>query len=272
MSQVYGVVATAESSGGDVSALISRLNQAEALVRAGDSDSLARATSIVADVGVAAEAALSAGRQSMTFRYVSIAATLVVLGIVGVLVYFYGSKLFLTLQLRSNRSNGELERRRSLEKEFKIVSFALIGLLSVITVYPMLSAGWMTEPFSELGVMGPSGKLGDYPSQVAVNEEFSLLVYVGDHEGHSGYYRVSLKLGDQNSDVSDTKPLDVTPIDYWNVFLLKGGSFTQPVTLSMFRAGPDQCIVFELSMFEPKTNTFVYKSWIQLWINVIANE
>jgi uncharacterized membrane protein len=140
--------------------------------------------------------------------------------------------------------------------------------MAVMTIYPILSAERIIEPFSEIGVLGANGKLGDYPSQVTVGQKFSIFIYVGDHEGRSGYYRISAKLGDQNSSISDTIPLAITPVDYWDVFLMNEGNTTVPVTLSVDRAGLNQRFVFELSVFDPKTNVFIYKSWSQLWLNV----
>lgn len=103
MQEAYRLIAVAESSGGDVSALIPKLNQAAALVRNNDADSLARALNLTTEVMNSAVAAGSAGAQSVFIKYVTIWVTLVVLGVAGILVYLYGSRLFWRLWLWSKR-------------------------------------------------------------------------------------------------------------------------------------------------------------------------
>src|SRR5512138_1612711 len=95
-----------------------------------------------------------------------------------------------------------------MDDEIKIASIGLIVVMMGITVYPVLSAHRVVEPFSELGILGPNGKLGDYPSELAVGEPISLFLYVGNQEGSAQYYRVDVKLGGREQNVSDTAPLE----------------------------------------------------------------
>ena len=156
-----------------------------------------------------------------------------------------------------------------IDDELKLIALALIGMMAVIAVYPVLSANRVVEPFTELGVLGPNGKLGDYPKEVRVDEKFNLFLYLGNHEGRVQYYRVLAKLGNQASNVSDTQPMDAPIFASWDVLLVNEQNRTMPVTLSIGEAGVNLRLVFELYRFNIESAGFVYhERWTQLWMNV----
>ncbi len=83
----------------------------------------------------------------------------------------------------------------------------IVGLLLVIagfTVFQTFFADRLVEPFSELGILGPNMKIGDYPRELAVGEDFDLFLYMRNHMGSPQMYRVYVKLGDRGLNVSDT--------------------------------------------------------------------
>ena len=156
-----------------------------------------------------------------------------------------------------------------IDDELKLIALALIGVMAVIAVYPVLSANRVVEPFTELGVLGANGKLGDYPKEVRVDEKFNLFLYLGNHEGRAQYYRVLAKLGNQASNVSDTQPMDAPIFASWDVLLGNEQNRTMPVTLSIGEAGVNLRLVFELYRFNTESAGFVYhERWTQLWMNV----
>lgn len=156
-----------------------------------------------------------------------------------------------------------------IDDELKLIALALIGMMAVIAVYPVLSANRVVEPFTELGVLGQYGKLGDYPKEVRVDEKFNLFLYLGNHEGRAQYYRVLAKLGNQASNVSDTQPMDAPIFASWDVLLGNEQNRTMPVTLSIGEAGVNLRLVFELYRFNTESSGFVYhERWTQLWMNV----
>ena len=158
-----------------------------------------------------------------------------------------------------------------IDDEVKAVALILIGLMAAVAVYPILAESRVVEPFSELGVLGPNGKLGDYPRELVVGQPFRLFLYVGNHEGRSEYYRVLVKLGNQDSIVSDTVPLDAPVVASWIVLLPNESNSTIPISLNLPRAGLNQRIIFELYRFEPAVKVFVYhQRWNQIWMNVTA--
>ena len=79
----------------------------------------------------------------------------------------------------------------------KIQAFVIVGLLAytALTVAPIILGDRIVEPFSELGILGPGMKLGDYPRLVEAGEDMSLHMYLGNHEGRPTYYQVQVKLG-----------------------------------------------------------------------------
>ena len=142
---------------------------------------------------------------------------------------------------------------------------------AVVAVYPVLKEWRMGEPFSELGVLGPNGKIGDYPRDLVVGQEFSLLLYVGNHEGQSEYYRVEVKSVDQTLNISDTMPLDFPSFRSWETVLGNESNTTIPITMSLGETGPNRRLVFELWRYNPSSHVFVYNQrWTQLWFNVTA--
>lgn len=156
-----------------------------------------------------------------------------------------------------------------IDDELKIVALALIVVMGVVAVYPILNSMQTIEPFSELGVLGPNGNLGDYPKQVAVNQSFNLFIYVNNNEGRSQYYRVQAKLGDQASNPNNLTPLDVTPFASWEVILMNGQNSSLPVTMTLNEPGLNKKLVFELQAYNTETGNFVYNQrWVQLWMNV----
>ena len=140
-----------------------------------------------------------------------------------------------------------------------------------VAVYPVLSASRIVEPFSELGILGPNMKLGDYSREVRIGERMDLYLYVGNHEGTVQYYRVLVKLGDQSMNVSDTDPLDAPVLASYEMILLNESNSTTPITLSVNKPGLNQRLVFELHRLDTASQVFVYhQRWNQLWLNVTA--
>ncbi|MEM2622963.1 MAG: hypothetical protein QXI35_08890, partial [Candidatus Nezhaarchaeales archaeon] len=53
-----------------------------------------------------------------------------------------------------------------LDEEVLAVLAAIIVVSATFAVAQALSIGVVREPFSELGLLGPAGLIGDYPRQV----------------------------------------------------------------------------------------------------------
>jgi uncharacterized membrane protein len=137
-----------------------------------------------------------------------------------------------------------------------------------VVVYPVLSSHRVIEPFSELGVLGQDGKLGDYPHQVTAGGVVKLFLYVGNDEGSVQYYRVDVKVGDQEQNISDVVPLDAPVISSYELVISNGANTTTPISFSVDDVGLNRRVVFELYRYDADLGGFNYQLWAQLWMNV----
>ena len=153
----------------------------------------------------------------------------------------------------------------------KIQAAIIIVLLgyAVLTAAPIILGDRIVEPFSELGVLGPNMKLGDYPREVVAGEEVRLYIFLGNHEGVPTYYRILVKEGDRSMNVSDTEPYPGASINILERILENESNYTRPVTISMREPGLNRRLVFELHKYDADSRSFVYDGiWTQLWLNV----
>ena len=143
-------------------------------------------------------------------------------------------------------------------------------MLAVLAaIYPILPANG--ESFSELGVLGPGQKIAGYPTTVSVGQQFTLYVYVGNHEGMATYYQVLVKEGNQATVISNSTSASLPPVLTRSLVLEDNSSSIFPVNLSMTTAGLNQRLIFELWMFNSTTAGFAYTGLFdQIWMNVTA--
>ena len=158
-----------------------------------------------------------------------------------------------------------------IDDEVKLITLVLIGAIVVVAISPIIASSKIVEPLSELGILGPNGKLGDYPNEVKVGERVNLFIYVGNQEGRSMYYQVLAKLGDELSTLSDIKTLDATPFAVLKTVLMNGQNTILPITLSFDSVGLNKRLVFELYKYNPDSKSFEYDNkLVQLWLNITS--
>jgi len=150
---------------------------------------------------------------------------------------------------------------------------AVLAAISIVAAALACSqafyAGRVIEPFSELGLLGPGGKIGDYPKEVVAGSPFRLNVYVGNHEGKAMYYRVLVKVGDKSSVVNASIPLSSEPLMDIRVVLGHNASRVIPVNVTLYEPASNVRLVFEMWVYNETTGDFSYYGrWNQLWINV----
>jgi len=264
---VYGYVSDAEASGGNIRPLAGALNQAAALINSGSNDNLTEAQHIILEVlGLTTSVSLQ-GKQSTLIQYFQLGAEFIVLVISAILIWRYGLGLFGIARLVGNE---RLENHsHSMDNLFKLVALALIIMLMSVSVYPLIYTRRSIEPSSELGILGPNGKIGDYPTEVVAGKSIHLFIYVGNIEGKVEYYQVQVKLADQASEANDTIPLKTPVLKSYELVLMNGENQTLPVTISFGQPRTNLRLVFELYNFDPKINDFVYNQlWTQLRMNV----
>lgn len=156
-----------------------------------------------------------------------------------------------------------------LDDEVLAVIAAIIIVSTVIAVVQVVNVGRVVEPFSALGILGPSGKIGDYPKQVVAGVPFKLNIYVGNYEGRTMYYRILIKLGDNSSIINETTPLLVEPLMEVRVILAHNSSQVIPVNITLDKPVINARLVFEMWVFNESTRAFTYHGrWNHLWLNV----
>ena len=153
-----------------------------------------------------------------------------------------------------------------IDDDLRVAAAGVIVLVLVFNVSGYYLAGRNAEPFSELGVLGPNQKIADYPSSVLAGQNFTLYLYVGNHEGRVMYYDVLVKLGDRSNAVQNAS-LAVPPIASYGMVLRDNQTYLSPVTFSLGRNGTNVRLVFELWAFETNSSAFAYdlrSTWIYL--------
>ncbi|MDG6933515.1 MAG: DUF1616 domain-containing protein [Nitrososphaerota archaeon] len=156
-----------------------------------------------------------------------------------------------------------------IEDQIKGVLLAVILLLGLIGAAQYYYSHTTSEPFPELGILGPNQKIGDYPTNVLAGQNFTLYLYVGNHEGHVEYFNVLVKLGNNDSVVNGTNGMNAPVLATYRIILENNQTYLEPITLSLPNPGQNIRMVFELWTYNTSTNTFTYDYiYNQLWVNV----
>jgi len=166
-------------------------------------------------------------------------------------------------------SNQEGLCFRMIDEDVKTVAVGLLLIIAGFTVFKAFLSDRVVEPFSELGILGPNMKIGDYPRTLAVGEPFDLYLYLGNHMDSTQLYRVYVKLGDRGLNISDTEPYPAPILASYEVALVDESNVTLPITLSIPEPGVNLRLVFEMHRYNPEVGEWEYHNrWNQLWLNV----
>jgi uncharacterized membrane protein len=148
-------------------------------------------------------------------------------------------------------------------------TMAVILILGLLMAIPPILPQRVVEPFSELGLLGPNLKLGDYPNEVTVGSPINLYLYHGNHEGHVQFYRTKIKVADQSMNISETIEYPSPEVAFYDLVLRDGMNQTTPITMTLDEPGINQRIIFELHKLDSETGKFAYSGvWVQLWLNI----
>lgn len=157
-----------------------------------------------------------------------------------------------------------------MDKGTATLALVVVTILAVfVAVQPLLPSS--VEPFSELGMLGPTQEVGGYPTSLTIGQQFLLYGYVGNHEGVVSYYQVLIKLGNQSTVMSNSTYANAPIVSTYSLVLDDNQTSTFPITLSVGHAGTDLRLIFELWSFNTTTSQFGYTGlWNQLFINVTS--
>jgi uncharacterized membrane protein len=154
-----------------------------------------------------------------------------------------------------------------IDDDLKVAAVGIIVLIAVFNVSGYYLADRNVEPFSELGILGPTQKIADYPSSVLTGQNFTIFLYVGNHEGQVEYYQVLVKLGTQ-ANANQSVPLDSPVIASYDRVLLDNQNVTSPMTLSLGQNGTNVRLVFELWYYQTNTSSIAFYTSDWLYLNV----
>lgn len=170
--------------------------------------------------------------------------------------------------------------------DYKLIFFA-VGLISILLIAtPTLGAILRLpngEKFSELYILGPGHMAEDYPFNVAVGQNYSVYVGVGNYMASSTYYVLYVKFGNQtdllpNATTGTPSPLPhlyeyrfivreskswESPLD----FSISGVSFSE--NMSFVNSLTIDGITFDVNkpaVWDVKGNVFYYQLVFELWI------
>jgi len=288
-SEIYNAfkaVARAYNAGGDVGELVKRLNEALSLISKAeellDEDPeetmhLSSEAQIIAqNVTLEAPNVEERGLQRKQVETVIMVGSSFGLVASGVLIYVYGPRIFWRIWVRLRRNYRVIARHSHSKSggsmlvsgEVWAILLAAMVILAVFASSQLFFVGRVSEPFSELGVLGPRMKIGDYPKEVVAGETVKLYVYVGNHVGRPTYYVVMVKLGRNETEIA---PAPIEPIMKFEKVSLQNETWIFPADIKLVKAGLNQRIIFELWTYNETSNKVEYNQrWCQVWINVTA--
>src|SRR5260370_7239309 len=123
-------------------------------------------------------------------------------------------------------------------------------ILAFITIVVVVAAMTPLIPvkeqrFSELGILGPDQTIKGYPTSVAANQSFLLYGYIGNQEGNIEDYQLLVKIGDQETTVTNTTFANAPIIaTYWPI-LRNSETWLFPMNLSVNHTRTNTSILFE---------------------------
>ncbi len=156
-----------------------------------------------------------------------------------------------------------------LNEEVLAVILVIVIISGIIATIQVFNPQNNIESFSELGLLGKRGMIGDYPRQVVAGQPFLLYIYIGNHEGKTVYYKILVKTGDKSSVINETTPLNAEPIMEFRVVLTHNSSIKIPVNITLEQPATNLRLVFEMWIYNETSGNFIYYNrWNQLWLNV----
>lgn len=167
------------------------------------------------------------------------------------------------------------------------LALMLLAATPTLALYLKIPSG--SERFSELWLLGSGHKAEDYPSNVKVNETYSVFVGVVNHLGYSAYYNVSVKFRNQTQQlpVASNATHSALPTLYeFNFFVGNDEAWEALLNFKILNVerSNDYMIVNSLSinnvLFQVDTiskrdetrNGFYYQLFFELWLYNITSQ
>jgi hypothetical protein len=264
--EAYQYIVELSRLGANVSSLVDELNRAIYLESQGYG---ANASLIISNVVEEAIAELPSAEEMHLLAIVGDYASLAMAVIIIAVVYVKRRELVGGLWLRVRGSNrvrgGGPGRPRTFLFDEGVLSVVLAIVIVLITFVAAQSfVGANTQPFTAIAILGPSGKIGGYPSTVLIGQPINLYIYVYNHMGVPTWLVVRLYV---TNNTGLEPPLNITPIAVYQRVLLNNESWLIPITITLNSTGTYR-LIGELWMYSPGNLTLTYTgNYVQLWIN-----
>ncbi len=169
---------------------------------------------------------------------------------------------------------------------YKLV-FVAVGLIGVLLIATPALAGAIRLPggakFSELYLLGPDQMAANYPFNIAVGQNYSVYVGVGNQLGSSAYYVLYVKLGNETDQMPNNTlgtPSSLPPLYEYRFSIQDSMNWESLLTFSVSNASIQgnnsqintlqiNGIAFNVdkpAMWDSNSTTFKYQLLFELWI------
>ncbi len=144
------------------------------------------------------------------------------------------------------RLSATLEVRKPAWGEYSTLDKALsVGLVMSVLLSVSILAYVLTTPrpgerFTEFGILGPGGMLSDYPTDLNVSQEGTVLIFVANHEFDRVNYTVRVDLVGVEPVFNRTVELNRTTLAWMNLSLDHDTNSTSPYTFRIDAPGSYQ--------------------------------
>jgi hypothetical protein len=264
--EAYSYIIRLSELGVNTTGMINELNNA---IEMGELGYTSNATAIINNLITEARAELPIAQQHY-WLFIAIDAVVAAVAVtLASILYVKRRELIGSMWLRFRGEdrvrNGGSGRPRSMlfNAEVASVVLAIIIILTVFLVAQLIVSG-RTQPFSAIALLGPSGKIGGYPSTVIVGQPINLYIYVYNHMNAPTWFVVRLYI---TNNTALQPPLNITPIATYQRVLGENDSWLIPITFTLNSTGTYR-LIGELWMYSPNNLTLTYTgNYVQLWVN-----
>ena len=170
---------------------------------------------------------------------------------------------------------------------YKLV-FVVVGLIGVLLIATPALAGAIPglpggEQFSELYLLGPNQMAENYPFDIAVGQNYSVYVGVGNQLGSSAYYVLYVKFSNQTDQMPNATlgtPSSLQPLYEYRFSIQDSVNWESFLTFSVSSASisgnNSQINTLQLNgvafnvdkpaMWDSNSTTFKYQLLFELWL------
>jgi hypothetical protein len=170
--------------------------------------------------------------------------------------------------------------------DYKLI-FIAVAIIGVLLIASPAIGGAIPLPggerFSELYLLGPGQMAENYPYNIAVAENYSVYVNVGNHLGSSAYYALYVKLGNQTDQLPNNNlgvPSPLEPLYEYRFSVPDSKNWTRLLTFCVSNAAisatNSQINTIQINnvpinvekpaVWDSNSSKFAYRLFFELWL------